>query len=152
MNDVLVIVPCGKGKIWDKKPQAGAVPARDAYTGAPFKVSRQYAEVFAATWVILSAKYGFINPDFLIPEPYNVTFKRLSSGPVPMAKLKEQIADLGLDKFPTVIALGGKEYRTAVTEAFSSQPVAIHTPFAGLFSGKMMQATKEAIRSGKPGI
>ena len=152
MNGVLVIIPCGKGKVWDRKPHAGAVRARDAYTGAPFKVNREYAETFGSRWIILSAKYGFVNPDFLIPEPYNVTFKKRSSGPVSVAKLKEQIADFGLDRFPTVIALGGKEYRAAVREAFASRPVRIHTPFEGLSNGKMMQATKEAIRLQQLGI
>ena len=152
MNEILVIIPCGKGKIWDKKPHAGALPARDVYAGAPFKVNREYAETFGDRWVILSAKYGFINPDFLIPETYNVTFKKRSSGPVSVAELKEQVAVLGLDKFPTVIALGGKEYRAAVREALASTPVRIHAPFERLTSGKMMQATKEAIRLGQPGI
>lgn len=41
----LVIVPCGQEKIWDKKPDLGPVPARDVYTGAPFKVNREYAEI-----------------------------------------------------------------------------------------------------------
>lgn len=138
MNDILVIIPCGKGKVWDRKPDAGGVRAHDAYTGAPFKVNREYAETFGSLWIILSAKYGFINPDFLIPEPYNVTFKKRSSGPVPIAKLKEQIADLGLDKFPTVIALGGKEYRAAIREAFTSRPVTIHMPFEHLTSGRAL--------------
>ena len=73
MGEILVIVPCGQGKIWDTEPDRGPVAARDAYTGAPFKVNRAYAERFASYWVILSAKYGFIPPDYLIPGPYNVT-------------------------------------------------------------------------------
>ncbi len=38
--EVLVIVPCGLSKIWDKNPNAGPMPAKDAYTGSPFKVNR----------------------------------------------------------------------------------------------------------------
>jgi len=45
---VLVIVPCGKAKAWDRTPQVGAVPARDAYVGGPFKANRDYAERFGA--------------------------------------------------------------------------------------------------------
>jgi hypothetical protein len=67
MADVLVIVPCGQRKVWDDDPQQGKVPAREAYTGAPFKVNRPYAERRGDRRVILSAKYGFIPPDFELP-------------------------------------------------------------------------------------
>ena len=56
----LVIVPCGKSKIWDRDPDAGPTAARAAYVGSPFKVNREYAETFGEAWVILSAKYGFL--------------------------------------------------------------------------------------------
>jgi len=84
MANTLVIIPCGQGKIWDKQPDAGAIQAQYAYTGAPFKVNKEYAEYFADRWVILSAKYGFIDPDYIIPGPYNISFKKKSSGPVSM--------------------------------------------------------------------
>ena len=38
-----------------------------------FTTNRAYAEKFGSRWVILSAKYGFIRPDFQIPGPYNVS-------------------------------------------------------------------------------
>lgn len=149
MNGTLVIVPCGQGKVWDKNPHAGPTPAREAYTGAPFKVNRRYAEHFGDRWVILSAKYGFIAPDFLLPGPYNITFKKPSTNPVSVTVLTEQIMRDGLAGFRTVIVLGGKEYRAAVREAFTAEPVTIVAPFAGLPIGKMMQATKGAIEAGE---
>ena len=42
-NDLLVIVPCGQSKVWDKSPDHGPPPAHDAYTGSPFKVT--YSEL-----------------------------------------------------------------------------------------------------------
>jgi len=39
-------------------------------------VNREYAEHFGDRWVILSAKYGFLNPEDTIEGTYNVTFKR----------------------------------------------------------------------------
>ena len=54
MSRTLVIVACGARKIWDDNPNAGPTPAKDAYTGAPFKVNRRYAETFSDRWVILS--------------------------------------------------------------------------------------------------
>lgn len=58
----LIIVPCGLAKIWDRYPETGSALARFAYTGAPFKVNCEYADHFAIRWVILSAKYGFLDP------------------------------------------------------------------------------------------
>ncbi len=149
MKGILVIVPCGRRKIWDKDPNQGPTPARDVYTGAPFKVNREYAERFAERWVILSAKYGFIPPDFMIPGPYNVTFKDVSTNPVSVSTLREQIQAQSFDRFEMVIGLGGREYRAAVKRAFALLPVEVCFPFAGLIIGKAMSATKRAIKSGE---
>ena len=147
---LLVIVPCGQSKIWDKQPDYGPAPAREAYTGAPFTVNRNYGERFAEKWYVLSAKYGFIEPGVVLPGPYNVTFKRKSSGPVSEAKLKQQVEQLRLDRFPVVVGLGGKEYRQAIEAAFAGTPVKLHFPFAGLPIGKSMQAIKQSIEVGAP--
>ena len=150
MKGLLVVMPCGQGKIWDKHPHHGATLARDAYTGAPSKVNRGYAERFAEQWVILSAKYGLIPPDFPIPGPYNVTFKAKATGPVSVSTLRAQIKEQNLDRFDVVIGLGGKEYRAMLEEAFRGSPVELRFPFAGLPIGKAMQATKQAVESGDP--
>lgn len=143
-DPTLVIVPCGRSKIWSKQPSAGPTLAKDAYTGSPFKVNRKYAEQKGDVWIILSAKYGFISPDFELPEPYEVTFKRKSSGPVTIETLKQQVADLKLDRFADVIGLGGKEYCSAIVAAFEDTLIEPKFPFAGLPIGKAMQATKKA--------
>ena len=149
---LLVVIPCGQKKIWDKDPLAGPTRARDAYKGAPFTVNRNYAEHFGEAWVILSAKYGFISPDFELPESYNVTFKRKSTNPVSVAKLRAQVHGLNLVRFPNVVGLGGKEYRFALEQAFHGENVKLHFPFAGpgMGIGKMMQAIKRAIASNDP--
>lgn len=144
----LVVVPCGSAKVWDKRPGIGPVAARDAYTGAPFILNREYAERFGTAWVILSAKYGFVRPSDEIPGPYNVTFKRRSTGPVATATLRAQVEQMALGDFEEVIGLGGKEYRAALTDAFNGLGVALRFPFAGLPIGKMLQATRRAIDDG----
>jgi hypothetical protein len=144
-NEVLVIVPCGLSKIWDKNPNAGPTYAKDAYKGSPFKLNRQYAERFGTKWIILSAKYGFILPDFEIPGPYEVTFKRKSSDPVSGELLRKQVRDQGLELFPIIVGLGGKEYRLAIADAFKGLSNELNFPFAGLPIGKAMQATKQTI-------
>lgn len=145
MDGVLVIVPCGQGKIWDHDPQRGPAPAREAYTGAPFKVNREYAEHFAEQWIMLSAKYGFIAPDFMIPGPYNITFKKPSTGPVSLATVRQQVRDQHLERFTTVVGLGGKEYRAMVEQAFAGHPVTVCFPFAGLSIGLAMRVVKGAV-------
>ncbi len=144
-NEVLVIVPCGLRKIWHLKPNAGPTLAKYAYKGSPFTLNRQYAECFGDKWVILSAKYGFILPDFEIAGPYEVTFKRKASKPVTADILKHQILQLSLNSFGVLIGLGGKEYREAMIAAFRDSKVRLQFPFAGLPIGKAMQATKRAI-------
>lgn len=142
----LVIIPCGQSKVWDKRPDSGPIRASDAYTGSPFKVNRLYAEAFGTTRLILSAKYGFTPFDFEIPGPYNVTFKRRKTEPVSVDHLKEQISSQGLFQFDRIVGLGGKEYRSVMTEAFQAFDRTVEFPFAGLPIGKCMQAIKLALR------
>jgi hypothetical protein len=147
---MLVIVPCGAAKIWDTSPQAGPVPACQAYTGTPFKLNRTYAERFGSEWVILSAKYGFLHPDDDLDGPYNVTFKRRSPPPISYVALREQVKVQGLGNFDQVIGFGGREYRAAIEQAFVASAARLHFPFAGLPLGKSLHAVKEAIVSGQP--
>ena len=149
MPTTLVTVPCGFSKVWDKQPDAGAVPAQDAYTGTPFMLNRQYAECFADQWLILSAKYGFITPEFIIPEPYNVTFNKRTTHPISVAELQQQVGASDLAAFDLVVGLGGKEYRQRITEAFAPYNSQVAFPFEGLPIGKMMQATKRALERGE---
>ena len=142
----LVIVPCGSRKIWGMHPTAGPTPARLAYTGAPFTVNRRYAERMGDRWVILSAMYGFIDPDDLVEEPYDVTFKRRSTDPISFDVLQQQVREQGLAQFGQVIALGGKEYQAAIQAAFAGTEVTLVSPFAGLRQGEIMRATNAALR------
>ncbi len=144
-NGLLVIIPCGQKKVWKRNPNSGPTPAKDAYEGAPFKVNKEYAERFADRWVILSAKYGFIDPGFSIPCDYNVTFKKPSTNPVGIDALRRQVGAMGLGNFARVVGLGGKEYRQMVSEAFAPLGIMPEFPFAGMSIGKMMGAIKSCI-------
>lgn len=138
---ILVIVPCGKRKIWDNYPNAGPTEARRAYVGSPFKVNCGFAEKFADRWIILSAKYGFVDPDFLIPHNYNVTFKEPATNPISLAKLRTQLKEKGLDGYETVIVLGGKDYAKIVRTAFSGLSI-VKAPTEGLPIIKAMSLVK----------
>lgn len=150
MTGVLVIVPCGQKKIWDRSPQAGPTTAKDAYIGPPFGINKTFAKRFGETWMILSAKYGFIEPDFEIPVPYNITFKKRQTGPISTEQLREQVRQQNLARYSTIIGLGGKEYREAIESAFAGEPSRLCFPFSGLPIGLAMQATKSAIATDDP--
>jgi len=146
----LVVVPCGKRKIWDRYPKAGPTKAKDVYIGAPFKVNREYAEKYGDRWVILSAKYGFIDPDFVVPRNYNVTFRDASTDPIGVIELKEQIKHKTLDTFDKLVVLGGRDYADVVSQAFSDLEVKIKKPVAGHPLGRAMGMVRRAIDEGRP--
>ena len=102
----LVIVPCGRRKVWDAKPERGPTRAADAYTGTLFALNRRYAERFGGAWVVLSAKYGFVLPDFAIPGPYDTTFARKRSNPADPIMLRHQVESLGLNQYERVVEIG----------------------------------------------
>jgi len=138
---LLVIVPCGQAKVWKKRPNHGPAKAKDAYVGAPFTVNKAFAEKFADKWIILSAKYGFINPDFIIPKDYNVTFKRPSTNPVSIDALLKQLKKRNLNSYDAVIALGGEDYTSIVKKVFNKVSKVI-APTEGLPIGKAMGRVK----------
>ncbi len=143
----IAIIPCGKSKIWDKHTLAGAVPAERAYTGTLFRLSREYAVKYCDSWLILSAKYGIIRPDFIIPEPYEVTFNRPSRDVVTADILRIQAADLGLTGASRIVVLGGKAYCSAVKSALAGSAFSgeMEFPVLGLPIGKMLGHLKRAV-------
>lgn len=142
---VLVIVPCGKKKIWDIHPHAGPCRAKDVYQGPLFKVCKEFAEKFAERWVILSAKYGFIDPDFVIPENYDVTFNKPSTNPIGVEELRRQAKEKGLYEYDKIVVLGGSRYIDMASKVFPQSK--LRTPFKGLPLGKMIQAIKNAMKN-----
>lgn len=149
---MLVIIPCGSSKIWNRNPDIGPARASDAYTGTPFKLNREYAERFGDDWMILSAKYGFISPEFVIPGPYEVTFNRRSTNPISFDVLRHQVHEMEMVHFDLVVGLGGRAYREAVTAAFADTNVRLAFPFAGLPIGRMMQATRFTLDHNEAGF
>jgi hypothetical protein len=146
----LCIVPCGHRKVWDKKPDAGPTQARYVYTGPFASKCREYAERFyPRSWYILSAKFGFMSPDFVIGGPYNVTFKAKKTNPISMEVLSAQVITLGLNRFEKILALGGKGYVEIVGKAFRGREII--NPLSGCKgNGIMMGRLERAIRSGIP--
>jgi len=147
----LCIVPCGSRKIWKKNPKAGATKAKDVYIGSYAKKCIEYAEKFyAGHYRILSAKFGLMQPDFKIPQDYNITFNKPSGNIVTIERLKEQASLTGLkEEYREIIVLGGREYVSRITDVFNG--FVIHTPLAKCKGmGYMMQELTKAIKRGEP--
>ncbi len=118
----LCIVPCGSKKIWDSNPNAGPTAAKLVYIGTFAKKCRQYAQAFyPSSWCILSAKYGFLMPDDVVPGPYNVSFNNASSNPITFVPLLQQAKNCGFEKYETLIVLGGKNYVKMIEKLFPTK-------------------------------
>jgi len=147
--NVLCIVACGNKKVWDKEPGLGPQKARDVYIG-PFAMKcKEYAERFyPSSWVILSAKYGFLFPDDFISGPYNVSFNKRKTNPIPLKELMTQAKQKKLSKYEKIVVLGGKNYIRIVRCVFSDKE--IYAPLSnckgiGYMIGKLNAAIKRGI-------
>jgi hypothetical protein len=147
LDGPLVVVPCGRTKVWAKFPEAGPMIASDAYTGTQFRAARCYAEAHGSDWVILSAKYGFISPSTRI-ENYDVAFSKLINGYYRPVEMPGQVSDATLQSQAEELVAGhsGKEirclvadaYRVKIERAFARLPVTLTFPITGLRQHAMM--------------
>lgn len=125
----LIIVACTKMKIWDVDENAPKyVPARVAYVGNSFKKFVEWLDKNSwkekgYQWVILSAKYGYIEPWHPISN-YNVTFNDESTGPVSDETLYRQVMfqdilpNKKLKDFKTLICIGSYVYIEKIKKSF----------------------------------
>jgi len=148
----LCIVPCGDRKIWDEEPNAGPTKAKYVYIGPYAKKCIEYAEKFCSSscssWCILSAKYGFLFPDDIVPEPYNVTFKKKDTNPITVDELSKQAKEKGLILYDKIIVLGGENYSKVIKEVFCGKD--IYEPLNGLKIGQRINKLNDAIKRGVP--
>jgi hypothetical protein len=144
----LCIIPCGNKKIWNIYPNAGPTGARDVYIGIFAKKCRQYAEKFhPSAWCILSAKYGFLMPDDIVPGPYNVSFNDKKTNHITVDELLNQIAQRKLNTYQKIVVLGGKNYVEIASKVFPSKK--IFTPLSDCRGiGYMMGRLTKAIIKG----
>lgn len=146
----ICIVPCGAKKIWDNNPKLGAVAAGKVYVGPFAKKCQEYAmRFYPGEWVILSAKYGFVRPEEVIPGPYNVSFNDPKTKPITVRDLARMAEAKGMMGVDEVIVLGGKNYVDMARAVFKGK--VILTPLsdcAGI--GYMMGKLNDAILRGKP--
>ncbi|MFC4404748.1 DUF6884 domain-containing protein [Gracilibacillus xinjiangensis] len=146
----LCVIPCGKRKIWDKYPNAGAVKAEKAYTGIFRQLTLAYAEKFFLQNVTISAKHGFLLPDDLIFENYDLTFHKSNPEVITTDRLKGQLKEKQLDHFKHIIVLTGKKYQPIMEEVFDQADL-IEYPLLGTRGiGDMQRRLKKSILYGQP--
>lgn len=149
MKRLLIIVQCGGRKIWRTRPHAGPIKAKNAYVSGYFQNNRAYAERFGRRWLILSAKYGFLDPNIRIRN-YNVSFLDPRTKPIGISELRTQVKRKRLGQYPEVVVLGGLAYAEVVRAAFDGTAVKIRQPFKGLRGiGFIQQAVKRATSRGR---
>jgi hypothetical protein len=144
----LCVTPCGSKKIWDTNPGAGPTPAKDVYVGPFARKCQEYARRFHPfSWCILSAKFGFLFPDDIVPENYNVSFNDKKSNPIGFQELISQAKAKDLNKYERVVVLGGRKYVAMIKNTFPGKHVV--TPLSdckgiGFMMGKLNDALKKA--------
>lgn len=114
----LSIIPCGKKKIWNKQPERGATRAKHTYIGTFHTLCRNYAIQFTDQWVVLSAKHGFLLPEDIVDENYDVTFNQKSNEIITMERLQKQVREKELDQYDELIILTGKKYKKVIEGSF----------------------------------
>mgnify|MGYP003651672992 CR=1 FL=1 len=122
---VVLVACCGQ------KLDAPA-PAKDLYRSRLFRLCRNYAELTADKWLILSAKHGVIDPDAVI-EPYDQTLSKFPK----VERVKwDSLVSHQLSEFmgDEIVSLAGNDYSRWMTSPFD-----IRRPMRGMGIGKQMQ-------------
>jgi hypothetical protein len=150
---LLNIVACSRAKIWkDKYLDTKSYPARVAYKGGMFKQATNCFMDFKSKtgveprWVILSAKYGFIEPDQEISD-YNISFSSRDDkyNIVTDSRLLTQWKEKEFERYHVVFLWGGEAYAGHVRNVLSNignNKVKFIAPAVHLRIGEAQQALK----------
>ncbi|AKR09819.1 hypothetical protein ICM_02102 [Bacillus cereus BAG1X2-3] len=141
----LCIIPCGKKKIWDKYSNYGPMEAKDVYISPFGKACQAYATMFFENWVILSAKHGFLRPNDIVLENYDLAFDSKSDEVISIEQLQKQMVDKSLLQFDEIVLLAGKKHKKVVTKLYPEEMITY--PLEGCKGiGYMLQRLKEAVK------
>ncbi|MDR2993290.1 DUF6884 domain-containing protein [Bacillus cereus] len=144
----LCIIPCGKKKIWDKYSDYGPMEAKDVYISPFGKACQAYATMFFENWVILSAKHGFLRPNDIVLENYDLAFDSKSDEVINIEQLQKQMIDKNLLQFDEIVLLAGKKHKKVVTKLYPEEMITY--PLEGCKGiGYMLQRLKEAVKEGE---
>ena len=146
----LCIIPCGRKKIWDHDPEIGPTKAKEAYIGVFHRLCQSYAKQYFDDWAILSAKHGFLLPDDIVSENYDVSFSMNKQEVIDMGDLRKQSIDKKMERYDHIIVLGGKKYQPIILEVFQNADL-VEFPLKGTRGiGEMQQRLKRSIENQQP--
>jgi hypothetical protein len=115
----------GRELIWDREPDRGPTPARDAHVGAVFRARATCAECLYDAPVVFTAEHGFLHLDAIVPGPYDPSFAR--PGVVTLETLREQVRYLELDRHHSaIIQVSDPVGRALAAEALAGTLVKVH--------------------------
>jgi len=118
--------------------------ARELYVSPLFRAAREYAENRYGQWLILSARYGLVEPDQVLA-PYDLSLRQLT------ARQREawgdRIAVELTDRFPAGTVLwfhAGALYRDAIAPVVAHQ---VRFPLASLGIGQQLAWYRQHARA-----
>lgn len=146
MHPEVLIVGCGRAKIWShRRSTPRSIAARDAYTGALFRVSRRYAEsVIPGRWYVLSAHYGLLRPDQEIVDYDERLGPRVSIKQ--RVLLASQISTIAAPD-TVIYSIAGARYSAWLTDVLG--PGRLITPLSGVAMFERMKILAEAANARK---
>ena len=131
-SGALALVACTKAKL--SKP----APARDLYSSPAFLMKRRLAERAGASWVVLSAKHGVLQPDDLV-EPYDETLTTMG-----VAARKAWARNVLPSLIPLardhghVVCLAGQRYIEFLVRPIADAGIRVSLPLKGLRQGEQL--------------
>ena len=112
-----------------------ASPARDLCTSPWFTLARAYAESHACLWLLLSAKYGLVSPQQILP-PYEASFSHMTARQ--RREWGKAIGEEARYRLPfsrQIVVLAGIKYIHCLLPHLKDLTEDVHTPLAGLTVG-----------------
>jgi hypothetical protein len=145
MTRAIYIVGCGAAKLDHE------APARELYTGSLFVAARRHVEALGVPWLVLSAKYGIVEPDWVLA-PYEQTIPKrkedLSAWALRSASSVVSLSALWVDRERGIpdpapnprrfVFLCGVEYARPVALRLETWGYTTQQPLAGLQLGERL--------------
>jgi len=131
-TDALILISCTKAKL--ERPNL----ARDLYCSPAFRMKKAIVQEQGARWLILSAKYGLVEPDEKVA-PYDFTLAKAG-----IHYRREWAKNVLRDLIPIaknhgcVISLAGSKYTELLVGPLSANGVTVREPLKGLRQGEQL--------------
>ena len=117
------------------------LPAKDLYISGLFRRRRRYAEASGRQWMVLSSKYGLIDPEDVIdPYDFRVSDMDRSKRETWGRKIAEKLGDrFGGLQGKTFEVHAGADYVNALRPHLMREGAELVTPLSGLRIGEQLQ-------------